>query len=71
MKKIEQLRELRALSANQLYGRITDSQKKLALFRQDKLLGKLKNTHEITEVRKSIARLQTILDEKLTENIEK
>jgi ribosomal protein L29 len=65
MKRTEELQSLRGLAERQLYDRITDSHKKLALLRQDKILGKLKNFHEITHVRKLIARMRTVLDEKV------
>lgn len=68
-KRLEQLREIKALPLNQISGRITEAQKKLAMLRQDKLLGKLKNPKEIGELKKTIARLKTILDEKVTQNI--
>lgn len=65
-KRLDALREMKALPVNQIPGRITDAQKKLAMLRQDKLLGKLKNPKELGQLKKTIARLQTVLDEKLT-----
>ena len=61
--------QLRGLTTGQILGKITDSQKKLVSLQQDKTLGKLKNVHEITSVRKYIARAQTILDEKITAEV--
>ena len=46
--------------------KITESQKELILKQQDKLLGKIKDTSEMFRLRKSIAQMKTILDEKLT-----
>ncbi|HSX41909.1 MAG TPA: 50S ribosomal protein L29 [Candidatus Saccharimonadales bacterium] len=69
-KRLEQLREIKGLPLNQISGRITEAQKKLTVLRQDKLLGKLKNPKEIGELKKTIARLKTILDEKVTAQIQ-
>lgn len=65
MKTTEELQTFRGLTPAQISAKITDSRKKLSSLRQDKVLGKIKNVHEITQIRKSIARLQTILDEKI------
>ncbi len=68
-KRADQLREIKSLPVGQISGRITEAQKKLAMLRQDKLLGKLKNPKEIGELKKTIARLKTVLDEKVTASI--
>lgn len=68
-KRSDIVHQLRGLTAGQILGKITDSQKKLVNLQQDKTLGKLKNVHEITSVRKFIARAQTILDEKITAEV--
>lgn len=68
-KRTDVLHQLRGLTTGQISGKITDSQKKLITLQQDKTLGKLKNVHEITVVRKFIARAQTILDEKISADI--
>ena len=71
MKRRDELTQLRGLSTSALYGKITDSQKKRVLLEQDKLLGQLKNMRELTAIKKSIARAQTILDEKLIAEVNK
>lgn len=65
MKHRDELQQLRASTPNQLTGKINDSRHKLVSLRQDKMLGKLKNTREITALKKSIARALTVLDEKV------
>lgn len=71
MKRRDLLSDLRALSTEKLSGKITESQKKLVLLQQDKLLGKLKNVKELSSLRTDIARMKTILDEKVTEQLSK
>jgi len=71
MKRRDFLSQVRALSPDKLSGKITESQKKLVLLQQDKLLGKLKNPRDITSMRLEIARMKTILDEKVAESTEK
>jgi len=68
-KQTEQLRTLRALTEAKLSGKISDSRKKLITLEQDKVLGKLKNVREITAIKKEIARIKTIIDEKISEKI--
>lgn len=68
-KRSDIVAQLRGLTTSQILGKITDSQKKLVTLQQDKTLGKLKNVHELTSVRKFIARAMTILDEKITTEI--
>ncbi len=63
------LNDYRTWTPKQLSGKIAEAHQKLVKFNQDKVLGKLKNTSEIKEVRKSIARMNTILDEKVTEEL--
>lgn len=69
MKTKEQLTDLRGLTVKQLSVKITEARKKLVTLHQDKILGKIKNVHEITAIRKSVARMSTILDEKISEDI--
>lgn len=66
MKHKEQLTELRRLTEKQIFGKIKDNQTKLVTLQQDKMLGKLKNTGEINQLKKSVARLFTVLDEKIS-----
>ena len=69
MKLKDEIKELRGCTPKQISAKITDSRAKLVRLNQDKILGKLKNVHEITVVKKSISRMQTILDEKIREDI--
>ena len=66
MKQSEQLTALRRLTDKQLSVKIAESQKTLVVKRQEKLLGKLKNTAELSTLRRDIARMKTLLDEKVT-----
>lgn len=70
MKRRDFLREIRGLSLDKLSGKITESEKNIVLLGQDKLLGKLKNPRQITALRSEIARMKTILDEKVAESAE-
>ena len=70
MKRAEFLKEHRGLSIKEISARITDSRHKLTKLEQDRQLGKLKNFREITFLRKNIARLATLLDEKVSENVQ-
>ncbi len=68
-KRVDELKSARALSVGQITSKIKDLEHKVMNLRQDKLLGKLKNPQSIGELKKSIARLRTILDEKLTQAV--
>ncbi|OGD61489.1 50S ribosomal protein L29 [Candidatus Berkelbacteria bacterium RIFCSPLOWO2_01_FULL_50_28] len=68
-KKTEFLRQARLLTASQLAAKINQSRKTLLEQRQERVLGKLKNFRAIERVRKEIAQLHSILDEKVTANI--
>lgn len=65
-KRRDQISALRRLTDKELSVKITESQKTLVVKRQEKLLGKLKNTAELNYLRKEIAQMKTILDEKIT-----
>ncbi|MEX1052112.1 MAG: 50S ribosomal protein L29 [Patescibacteria group bacterium] len=69
MKHAEQLLALRRLTDVQLSVKIGESQKNLITKRQAKLLGKLKNTAELRTLRREIAQMKTILDEKVAEGL--
>jgi len=69
MKHKDYLSHARSLTAKDIYGKITENRKKLASLEQDKILGKLKNPHEIKAMRLEIARLNTIMDEKLVASL--
>lgn len=70
MKRTEQLTDFRGLTAKQLSVKITEARKKLVTLRQEKVLGKITNLHEITAVRKQIAQLNTVLEEKVRAEIQ-
>ena len=69
MKRINQLAGFRRLTEKELSVKIVESQKNLVVKHQEKLLGKLKNTAQINFQKKEIARMKTILDEKITANL--
>lgn len=69
MKRIDQLAGFRRLTEKELSVRIVESQKNLLAKHQEKLLGKLKNTAQIKSQKKEIARMKTVLDEKITANV--
>lgn len=70
MKVKDQLSGLRRLTEGELSDKIINSQKNLVVKHQEKLLGKLKNTAELNYLKKEIARMKTILDEKVTARLE-
>ena len=70
MKIKDQLSELRRLTEGELSDKIINSQKNLVVKHQEKLLGKLKNTAELNYLKKEIARMKTILDEKVAARLE-
>jgi len=69
MKKIDFLKELRHLSVEQLTGKIQESKRRLVETDQEKLLGKLKNVAERKYLRRQIAQMLTIRDEKISEKV--
>lgn len=71
MKSKEFIRDHKTLSTNQLSGKIKDTKADLIKLRQDQVLGKLKKTTDIRVQRKNLARLMTILDQKITEDLVK
>lgn len=71
MKNREELQTFRALTPSQISDKITESRTKLLRLNQEKLLGKVNDVHGISRLKKSIARLSTLLDEKLTNQITK
>ncbi|KKQ18202.1 MAG: 50S ribosomal protein L29 [Berkelbacteria bacterium GW2011_GWA1_36_9] len=67
MKTTVELQELRSKDKKDLYKELQSLQKKLTELRMGQSFRKLKNYHEITQTRKKIARLWTILSEKIFE----
>ena len=68
MKVNETLKELRALSDEELVSRIKESKKELFDLRLKQSTGALEKPSRIHELRKNIARMNTILNERKNEN---
>ena len=64
MKSSEYLKELRTQSAAQLQEQLVDAKKELFNLRFQNATNQLDNTSRIKEVRKNIARIQTLITEK-------
>jgi len=64
MKVSEKLKELRALDDKELNKRITDSKKELFDLRLKISTGTLEKPSRVDELRKDIARMKTILNER-------
>lgn len=64
MKKIKVVNDLREQSASELQQALVDAKKELFNLRFQNATNQLDNTARITEVRKNIARIQTIITEK-------
>ena len=64
MKSSEYLKELRTQSAAQLQEQLVDAKKELFNLRFQNATNQLDNTGRIKEVRKNIARIQTVITEK-------
>ena len=64
MKVNEKLKELRALDDKELNKRITDSKKELFDLRLKISTGTLEKPSRVDELRKDIARMKTILNER-------
>lgn len=71
MSHTEELQKIRHWSVKEISGKITESKKELFTLNQEKILGKLKNVAQIGQKKRAIARLATILDEKISQTIEK
>lgn len=70
MKYNDFLKELRHLSVEQLTGKIQESKRRLIELDQEKLLGKLKDVSSRKQVRRQIAAMLTIRDEKIAEKVQ-
>ena len=68
MKVNETLKELRALSDEELNSKIKESKKELFDLRLKQSTGSLEKPSRIHELRKNIARMNTILSERKNEN---
>ena len=71
MKVKEVLKELRALSDKELEKRIEESKKELFNLRLKISTGTLEKSSSVTELRKNIARMKTILTERKNNGGEK
>jgi len=69
MKYSQELTKQRGLTVNQLYGIVKQEKRKLLGLKQDLLLGKQKDTSLIRKARKHVARLLSIIDEKVSQEI--
>ena len=69
MKKTETLDKARRSTINEISVKITENRKQLFTLNQEKILGKLKNVSQIGQIKKEIARLATVLDEKVSESV--
>lgn len=69
MKKTEILKEIKAKDIKALTKELNDEQKKLTQLEFNAGFKKVKNVHEVTVSRKRIARIMTILNEKVYEEI--
>jgi large subunit ribosomal protein L29 len=56
--------ELRSLSDNELNNRLNDSHQEMFNLRFQRVSGQLTNTARVNEVRKTIARIKTLLRER-------
>jgi|GEM_PF-3583355 len=69
MNKIEQLNRARKLSPQEIAKHVVALKKQLLEASQQKALGKLKNYRSIRELRREIARYNTIMDEKIVSQL--
>ena len=60
--------EVRELDVTQLESRLSDTRRELFNLRFQHATGQLENTGQIKEVRKNIARILTVLNQKQQEN---
>ena len=67
MKKTIEIQELRSKDKKELFKQMKDLQNKLTELRFGQAFKKVKNYKEIFQIRKKIARLWTILGEKILE----
>lgn len=67
MKSREYLNDLKAKSVEELSQELTDAKKELFNLRFQNATNQLKNTARINEVRKNIARIQTVMTSKNAE----
>lgn len=71
MKKSNQIKELKEKSDEALYKELIELRKKLSELKFRASFRKLKNYHEITQARKKVARIWTLLNERTIEKLSK
>lgn len=71
MKAIDEIKKLRAKSVSELVKELATAKSKLADLKRNLILEKLKKTSDIKKIQKYIARIQTIMREKLEKELEK
>jgi len=59
-----QAREIRGLSNSEIKRRLDDAHQELFNLRFQKVAGQLKNSNRLTEVKRDVARLKTVLRER-------
>lgn len=69
MKRNDFIKEIRHLSVEQLTGKIRESKQRLIELDQEKLLGKLKDVASRKFIRRQIAQMATVRDEKVSEKV--
>lgn len=69
--KNQDLKDLRQKSIEQLNIELAETRQQLLDLKKKAFLGKIKNYSQISKVKRTIARMQTILAEKILANLEK
>ncbi len=69
MKNNDFIKEVRHLSVEQLTGKIQESKQRLIELDQEKLLGKLKDVASRKYLKRQIAQMLTIRDEKVSDKV--
>ncbi len=71
MKTAEEAKKIKDKSVSELAAELTKTKTKLADLKRDLALGKLKKTSDVKKTRKYIAKIQTVMREKLEAELEK
>lgn len=69
MKRKEFLDKSRRLTIKEISVKLSEERKELFTLNQEKVLGKLKDVAKIGRAKRDIARLATLLDEKVSESV--
>ena len=70
MKKTDLINQARSSTIKEISGKIANERKQLLILQQEKSLGKLKNVSTIGQLKRQIARLSTVLDEKVSQSVD-